>query len=125
MLTRYSMIALGGALGAIARYQVALSIQSRIPSAFPWGTFVVNVSGCFIMGAVTTLLAHKIGINDNWLYLVPVGFVGAYTTFSTFELETFRAVTQGTVFIGGANVVGSVLIGYIALWLGIVAARLI
>ena len=119
------MIALGGALGAIARYQVALSIQSRIPSAFPWGTFVVNMTGCFIMGAVTTLLSQKIGINENWRYLVPVGFVGAYTTFSTFELETFRAMTQGTAFVGGANVVASVLVGYVALWLGVVAARLI
>lgn len=125
MLTRYAMIALGGALGAIARYQVALSIQSRIPSAFPWGTFVVNVTGCFIMGSATGMLSQRIGINQNWRYLVPVGFVGAYTTFSTFELETYRAVTQGTALVGVANVLTSVVVGYVALWLGMAAARLL
>lgn len=119
------MIALGGALGAIARYQVALSIQSRMASVFPWGTFVVNITGCFIMGAVTGLLSQKIGINENWRYLVPVGFVGAYTTFSTFELETYRAVTQGTAFVGAANVLTSVVVGYIALWIGMATARLL
>jgi CrcB protein len=122
-VNKYVMIGLGGALGALARYQVAASIQSRIPSAFPWGTFVVNMSGCFLMGAVASILAGRIGISDSWRFLIPVGFIGAYTTFSTFELETFRAVTQGTVFIGGLNVIASVVAGYLALWLGVVAAR--
>lgn len=125
MLTRYAMIALGGALGSIARYQVALSIQTRIPSAFPWGTFVVNMTGCFIMGAATGVLSEKIGLSQNWRYLVPVGFVGAYTTFSTFELDTYRAITQGTAFVGAAYVLTSVVIGYIALWLGMASARLV
>ena len=118
------MIALGGALGAIARYQLAAMIQARIAVGFPWGTFVVNITGCLVMGIVTTLLTDRL-VHPNWRFLIPIGFVGAYTTFSTFELETFRAVTDGAWLVGGLNVVGSVLAGYVALWLGVVLTRLI
>jgi CrcB protein len=124
-LDRYAMIALGGAVGAIARYQVAAMIQSRIPAGFPWGTFVVNISGCLIMGVAMTLLTDRLVVHPNWRFLIPIGFIGAYTTFSTFELETFRAVTEGAWLVGGANVIGSVLAGYVALWLGVILARVI
>jgi CrcB protein len=117
------MIAVGGAMGAIARYQLAAMIQNRIPVGFPWGTFVVNISGCLVMGVVTTLLTDRL-LHPNWRFLIPIGFIGAYTTFSTFELETFRAVTDGDWLIGGLNVVGSVVAGYVALWLGVVLTRL-
>jgi CrcB protein len=119
------MIALGGALGAIARYQVASLIQSRLASGFPWGTFVVNVSGCFIMGAVMAVLAQRTGASANWRFLVPIGFIGAYTTFSTFEFETYRAVGDGSWTVASGNVVGSVVAGYAALWLGGLMARLV
>jgi fluoride exporter len=118
------MIAVGGAVGAIARYQVAAAIQARIPVGFPYGTFVVNMSGCLIMGFVTALLTDRLVVNPNWRYLIPIGFVGAYTTFSTFELETFQAVSEGAWPIAGANVIASVVLGYLALWAGFVAARL-
>jgi len=119
------MIAIGGSLGAIARYEVATMIQARIPAGFPWGTFVVNVSGCLVMGVATTLLTERLVVNPAWRFLVPVGFIGAYTTFSTFELEAFRANTEGAWLIGGAYVVGSVVAGYLALWAGVVAARVV
>jgi CrcB protein len=122
---KYLMIALGGALGAMARYQVTVAIQSRVVSLFPWGTFVVNVSGCFLMGAAAALVVGKTGLHENWAFFVPIGFIGAYTTFSTFELETYRAVTMSTFALGAANVAGSVIAGYAALWLGMVAAKLI
>jgi fluoride exporter len=124
-LDRYAMIALGGALGAIARYQLASMIQARIPAGFPWGTFVVNISGCLVMGVATTLLTDRLVVHPSWRFLIPIGFIGAYTTFSTFEMETFRAVTEGAWLIGGANVVGSVVAGYVALWLGVILARVI
>jgi CrcB protein len=124
-LDRYAMIALGGALGAIARYQFASMIQARIPAGFPWGTFIVNISGCLVMGIVTTLLTERLVAHPNWRFLIPIGFIGAYTTFSTFELETFRAVNEGAWLTGGVNVVGSVLAGYLALWLGVVLTRVI
>jgi len=119
------MIAIGGALGAIARFQIAAMVQARVPVGFPYGTFVVNVSGCFIMGFATALLAERLVVHPNWRYLVPIGFVGAYTTFSTFELETFRAVSEQAWPIAGANVVGSFVVGYLALWAGFAVARVL
>jgi len=117
------MIALGGAIGAIARYLVAAAIQARIPAGFPWGTFVVNVTGCFAMGVAMTLLSERLVVHPNWRYLIPIGFIGAYTTFSTFEMETFRAVTEGALLVGAANVAASVVAGYAALWLGVLVSR--
>jgi CrcB protein len=124
-LDRYAMIAVGGALGALARYQVAAMIQARIPAGFPWGTFVVNISGCLIMGIAATLLTDRLVVNPNWRFLIPIGFIGAYTTFSTFEYETFRAVSDGAWLVGGLNVLASVVVGYAALWLGVVLSRAI
>jgi fluoride exporter len=118
------MIALGGAAGALARYQIAAMVQARIPAGFPWGTFIVNITGCLVMGVATTLLTERLVVHPNWRFLVPIGFIGAYTTFSTFEMETWRAVTEGAWLVGALNVVGSVLAGYVALWLGVVLARL-
>jgi CrcB protein len=117
------MMAIGGALGAIARYQVSAAIQARVPAGFPYGTFAVNVTGCFLMGLATALLTDRLVTQPNWRYLVPIGFIGAYTTFSTFEMETFRAVTEQAWPIAGANVLASVVVGYLALWAGFVAAR--
>lgn len=119
------MIALGGAIGAIARYRMAAAIQARVPVGFPYGTFVVNVTGCLIMGFVTALVAERLVVHPNWRFLILIGFAGAYTTFSTFELETFRAVSERAWLVAGANAAGSVLAGYVALWAGFVAARLI
>ena len=124
-MIRYVMIAVGGAVGAIARYQVAAMIQARVPVGFPYGTFIVNVSGCLIMGFITALLTERLTASPNWRFLIPIGFVGAYTTFSTFELETFRAVSERAWPIAAANVIGSFIVGYLALWAGFIAARLL
>jgi CrcB protein len=122
-LDRYAMIGLGGAMGAIARYQVAAMIQARIPAGFPWGTFVVNITGCLVMGVATALLTDRLIVHPNWRFLIPIGFIGAYTTFSTFEMETFRAISEGAWLVGGLNVVSSVVAGYAALWLGVVLTK--
>lgn len=122
-MSNYVLIAVGGAAGALARYVVAALIQSRFPSSFPMGTFVVNLSGCFAMGLVASVLLDRVGTSTALRVLLAVGFLGAYTTFSTFELETFRAVTARAWFVGTANVAGSVVACYCALWAGIVLGR--
>ncbi len=124
-MMRYAMIALGGALGSIARFEVAVRIQARVPAGFPWGTFVVNISGCLVMGIVMTFLTERLVVNPQWRFLVPIGFIGAYTTFSTFELEAFRANAEGAWLVGGSYMVGSVIVGYLALWAGVVLGRLL
>jgi CrcB protein len=90
---------------------------------FPWGTLVVNVSGCFLIGLIMTLLTERSNLNPNWRFALVVGFLGGYTTFSTFEWETYSAVRDGGFWIGLANVVGSVMFGYAAVWVGALLAR--
>lgn len=122
---RYLTIAIGGALGAIARYQLSLFIQNRVPAGFPWGTFVVNVSGCLVMGIAMTLLTERLVVHPQWRFLIPIGFLGAYTTFSTFAFEAFRANAEGAWLVGLTYIVASVVTGYVALWAGTVLGRLI
>jgi CrcB protein len=119
------MIAIGGALGSMLRYQVATVVQSRVPAGFPYGTFVVNMSACVIMGFVMTLLTERLTVNPNWRLLIPIGFIGAYSTFSTLEYETFQAVSEGARYVAVSNVAGSFAAGYMALWLGVRMAKLI
>jgi CrcB protein len=117
------MIALGAAAGALARYQVAALVQARIPAGFPYGTLIVNVSGCFVMGIAMTLVTERMVVHPHWRFLIPIGFIGAYTTFSTFEYETFRAMTEGAWRVAAANISVSVVAGYLALWTGAIIGR--
>lgn len=117
LLLRQSLVVgAGGFLGAIARFLVGTWIAERYGGLFPWATFVINVTGSFILGFVATLLINRILINPNWRLFVTIGFVGAYTTFSTFEYETARL---GSSWQAMGNLVGSVIAGYLAVWLGI------
>jgi CrcB protein len=122
-VSRFLLIALGGALGSLARYSVGFWVQERVPGAFPYGTFIVNMSGCLVMGLVMTRLNEGTAVNVNWRFFVPVGFIGAYTTFSAFEFETFRLIEQGLPLVGLGYVVSSLILGYVALWLGVITAR--
>src|SRR5215471_4451547 len=98
-LLRYLMIAVGGAAGAIARYVLGNYIGSRLGVRFPYGTFVINVSGSFLVGFILVLLSRTTA-SQNWRYLIAIGFIGAYTTFSTFEYETLRAIQDGQPMMG-------------------------
>jgi CrcB protein len=122
-LTRVLLIAVGGSLGALARYGASYWVQERVAGSFPYGTFIVNISGCLVMGLVMTRLNEGGEVSVNWRYLVPVGFIGAYTTFSSFEFEIFRLAEQGASLVGLAYLVSSLVLGYVALWLGVIAAR--
>lgn len=122
-MTQVLAVALGGALGALARYGVGLFVGERFPTRFPLATLIVNVVGSFVIGFFLTLASERVQISPFWRLAVAVGFVGAFTTFSTFEFETFKLVEAGDAFIGLLNVIVSVTLGFLALWAGIVAAR--
>jgi len=124
-LLKYVMVGIGGFLGAIARFWLGGYVGDRMGSRFPWGTFIINCSGSFVVGFIITLLAERTHWSPNWRYLIPVGFVGAYTTFSTFEYETLRAMQDGNFVIAALNVVLSVVLGFVAVWIGIVAGQAI
>ncbi len=121
--SQYGLIAIGGALGAMARFAVGSLVQNHFPkSTFPWGTFIINVSGSLVLGFLATLLAERILVSPNWRPLVTIGFIGAYTTFSTFEYESAQL---GSSWQAMWNLLGSVVIGYGAVMLGIRLANLL
>ena len=122
-MTKYWMVGLGGFLGSIARYWLGAYITYRMGARIPYGTFVINVSGSFLIGLVVTLLAERAHWSPNLLYLIPIGFIGAYTTFSTFELEAFRDVRNGDIFLALLYVSLSVAVGFVAVWLGVITGR--
>jgi len=121
-LYRYLIVLLGGGVGSLARYFVGTEIAERVGGRFPVGTMVVNITGSFIIGLIMTILTQRLP-HPNWRLLLVVGFLGGYTTFSSFEYETFQAVQGGAAWIGLANVIGSVVLGYIAVWLGSTLAK--
>lgn len=120
---RYLVVGLGGFLGAIARYSVGVWIETFWRRDFPLATFLVNVTGCFILGFFLTLAAERISITPMMRLLVATGFVGAYTTFSTFEYETQRLTTTGAFGWALVNVLTSVVAGYAAVQLGVAFGR--
>jgi CrcB protein len=122
-LIRYLLVLIGGGTGALARYVSASAIMTRFGGRFPLGTLVINVTGSFLIGFLTTWLTERFQLNPNWRLLLVVGFLGGYTTFSSFEWETYMAVRAGSFWTGMLNVVASVMLGYVAVSLGSMLAR--
>ena len=94
-MQRYLLIAIGGALGSLTRYLVGSVVANRMGTRFPYGTFVINLTACLIIGFSLTWMGRRTEVNPAWRFLIPIGFVGAYSTFSTFEWETFTALQTG------------------------------
>lgn len=113
---------LGAALGGAGRFFVGAAIAERFGGRFPLGTFIVNVTGCFGIGLAMTLLSERMA-HPNWRLLLVVGVLGGYTTFSSFEWETWFASRNGAAWLGLAYVLASVCVGYAAVWLGVLIAR--
>lgn len=115
-------IGIAGGLGALARYGLD-GLVSRRAGAFPWGTFAVNVSGAFLLGLVVTLLGERFAVAPWLRASVAIGFLGAYTTFSTLSLESYRLLEARSYVLAGANLLGSVAAGLLALYGGVVLGR--
>lgn len=122
-MINYLIIGIGGFAGAITRYALAVWIGQKWGRSFPLGTFVINVSGSFLIGLLMTLLTEKFMANPQWRLLLVVGFLGAYTTFSTFEYETGSLIKDSEIVLAALNVVLSVVLGFVALKMGEVIAK--
>lgn len=120
---RFLIVGTGGFLGAIARYAVGVWCETFWRRDFPLATFLVNISGCFILGLFLTIAAERLPIDPRWRLFAATGFVGAYTTFSTFEYETQRLTSTGAFGWAIVNVLTSVIAGFVAVKLGVVLGR--
>ena len=121
-LQKYLLIAAGGALGSIARYWVGSMIGSRMGTRFPYGTFVINITACVIIGFSLTYLGKRVELSPAWRFLIPIGFVGAYSTFSTYEWETLSNLRAGAFALAALYAVGSLILGLAATWFGVLLA---
>jgi CrcB protein len=122
---KYVMVGIGGCLGSILRFWLGSYISGKMGTRFPYGTLVINITGSFLLGVVFALLTARTNWNPYWRYLIPIGFIGGYTTFSSFEYETLRMIQDGQMGLGLLYVATSVVIGFVAVWGGVIAGRVI
>lgn len=120
----FLMLATGAVLGASSRYYLGLWIASRLGTGFPYGTFLINVTGSLVLGFFGTLALDRAAVIPTELrLLVAVGFAGSYTTFSTYTFETLRLLEDGDFLLALLYALGSVLAGLLSVYLGVVIAR--
>ena len=123
-LLPYLLVGLGGFIGANARFVVARLVGALFETRFPLGTFVINVSGSFLLGVLGTLVAQQVMPNSESMRLaLGVGFLGAFTTFSTFEFETHALFDDGSWLTATTNMFASLFVGLLAVRAGIVVAK--
>lgn len=116
-------IAVGGAAGALARYWVSTGIYALLGKGFPYGTLVVNVVGSLVMGFLYIWLIERLAVSAEWRAALLVGLLGAFTTFSTFSIETLNLLEEGALVKAGMNVLLSVTLCIAAAWIGVTLAR--
>jgi len=117
------MVAAGGIMGALLRYIISGFVQKINGTHFPYGTFFVNIVGAFLIGFLATIMVERMNIASHWRTFVTVGLLGSFTTFSSVEYESLRLVEEGMFNLAAFNLLGSIGIGFIAVWLGTVFAR--
>ena len=121
------ILLIGGAgfVGAVARYLIGGWVHRVLPPGFPYGTLCVNVIGSFLLGAVFALSTERAALDPELRLVLGVGFLGAFTTFSTFSLETVNLLREGSLMLAAGNVGANVLLCLMAAWVGIGATRLL
>ncbi|HEX4229947.1 MAG TPA: fluoride efflux transporter CrcB [Bryobacteraceae bacterium] len=117
-MAKYIYVMLGGAFGAISRFIVGTLIGRLHSAPFPFGTFLINVTGSFLIGGLMTLFVNRPSINTNWRLFLVTGVLGGYTTFSSFEWETLFALRGGAGAIAILYLVLSVAMGLAGAWAG-------
>ena len=123
MLVRIFAVAGGGALGAVARYLINISPMARVFQKFPLTTFVINISGSFLIGFLMVLITEKFSGSENLRLALIVGFLGAFTTFSTFEIEIYGLVEEKQFMMAFAYLLLSVVVGFIGVAAGVSLAK--
>jgi CrcB protein len=118
------LIAFGGSLGCVARFAVSSMTSNASSGAFPWGTFAVNITGSFLIGVFAELFETTV-VPSGWRSFATIGFLGGYTTFSTFTLETLNLLRDGELRYALLNLLGSNLLGISCVALGLYATRLV
>lgn len=116
-------VGLAGAMGALSRYGLEGLVSARFQGSFPSGTFLVNVTGSFVLGFIFVVLTERVTASADLRTSLTVGFVGAYTTFSTFSFETVRLIEDGAWSTAALNVAATVAFGLIAMWCGLSLGR--
>ncbi|HYA86894.1 MAG TPA: fluoride efflux transporter CrcB [Nitrospirota bacterium] len=124
-MLNYIVVFVGGGIGSVARFVLASWIGQRWGKSFPLGTFVINITGSFLIGFLMTMMAERFMENPEWRLLLVVGGLGGYTTFSTFQYETGKLAMDGELGYAALNIVLSVAVGFVALKLGDVIAKLV
>ena len=117
------LIGIGGIVGANARYLVSVWAARRIGASFPHGTLIVNLSGSLLLGFVATWIVGRVVYEREIQLLVSIGFLGAYTTFSTFAFESVGLLRRRAYVLATANVLGSAVLGLLGAWIGAMVAR--
>jgi CrcB protein len=120
---KWWLVFAGGGAGSMLRYSVGLWMHARTGPGFPWGTFAVNVSGCFFIGVIATLADEHAWITPAARIALVTGVLGGFTTFSTFGLETWELVEDGRALLALANAAASVLVGLAAVVIGVQLTR--
>jgi fluoride exporter len=121
---QYVAVALGAMLGANLRFVVGNWAAARWGADFPYGTFVINVSGAFAIGLVLSFIGERVGVSPLWRLFFATGFLGGYTTFSSYTWEALTLAQDGEWVDAGAYILGSNVLGFVGVWLGATLARL-
>ena len=123
-MVNFIAVAIGGALGAVTRYGIGVWMSNKWIYSFPWHTFLINISGSFLLGFFNGLFLDKIPVSPELRIALTVGFLGAFTTFSTFGYEAILLIKEGELFTAGLYALASVIIALVGVFLGMGLARL-